>query len=70
MEKVKKSVRFAEEAQVRKYDADEAPGNNIYEVMRLHEGESVSKDAEMTVDGTTVVFEGKVPSPQKYGFHE
>ena len=63
-----KKVRFAQDAQVRRYDADEAPANNIYEVMEIRGDES--NDSEMAVAGTPVVFEGNSLSPQKYGIHQ
>lgn len=68
-----KKVRFAQDAQVRRYDADEAPANNIYEIVDIREDERMedeSNDSEMVVVGTQVVFEGKSPSPQKYGIHQ
>lgn len=68
-----KKVRFAQDAQVRRYDADEAPVNNIYEIVEIRGDENMadeSNDSEMSVVGTPVFFEGKSLSPQKYGIYQ
>ena len=68
-----KKVRFAQDAQIRRYDADEAPVSNIYEIVDIHEDESMadaSNGSEMAVVGTPVVFDGKSLSPQKYGIYQ